>query len=61
MKRILAVLLAILFVGMLCSCGETVDHILCPEGVVPTYYDTVVDQDALEASDHCPIYADFAF
>lgn len=40
---------------------ETVDHILCPEGTVPTYYDTVVDQDALEASDHCPIYADFKF
>ena len=40
---------------------ETVDHILCPEGTVPTYYDTVVDRDALEASDHCPIYADFAF
>ena len=38
---------------------NSIDHILCPINVVPTYYDTVIDEDALQASDHCPIYADF--
>ncbi|MBQ7957929.1 MAG: InlB B-repeat-containing protein [Clostridia bacterium] len=39
---------------------KSIDHIFtnCPEQVL--YYDTVVDETALEASDHCPIYADIA-
>lgn len=39
---------------------KSIDHIFtnCPEQVL--YYDMVVDETALEASDHCPIYADIA-
>ena len=37
---------------------KSIDHIFtnCPRQVL--YYDTVVDETALDASDHCPIYID---
>ena len=37
---------------------KTIDHIFVPESTRVLYYDTIVDETALEASDHCPIYAD---
>ena len=37
---------------------KTIDHILTSSSVEPLYYDTVVDEDTLNASDHCPIYVD---
>lgn len=37
---------------------KSIDHIFVPEETRVLYYDTIVDETALEASDHCPIYAD---
>lgn len=37
---------------------KTIDHILTSRLVETLYYDTVVDADTLNASDHCPIYID---
>ncbi|MBO5328105.1 MAG: endonuclease/exonuclease/phosphatase family protein, partial [Clostridia bacterium] len=39
---------------------ECIDHILISEGVESLYYDTIHD-DALDASDHMPIYCDLKF
>ncbi len=36
----------------------SIDHIFVYPGTRVLYYDTIVDEAALEASDHCPIYAD---
>ncbi len=35
-----------------------IDHIVCTQDVEILYYTTVVDREALEASDHCPIFVD---
>ena len=40
---------------------ESIDHIFASSNVESLYYDTVVDKDALCASDHCPIYCDLKF
>lgn len=37
---------------------KSIDHIFTNNPQQVLYYDTVVDQTALEASDHCPIYID---
>ncbi len=37
----------------------SIDHIFTTPEAEVLYYDTIVDETALEASDHCPIYADF--
>ena len=47
------------FIDIKINQTNCVDHIMSPSDLIPTYYDTVVDEDALNASDHCPIYADF--
>jgi len=40
---------------------QSIDHIFsCGEAAAEKFV-TVVDSEALDASDHCPIYADFAF
>ncbi len=38
--------------------ATTIDHIFASPEAEILYYDTVTDDDALNASDHCPIYAD---
>ena len=40
---------------------ENLDHIFATSGVTSLYYSVVVDRDALNASDHCPIYCDLAW
>lgn len=37
---------------------ESIDHIFVTPHTDVLYYDTVVDEAALDASDHCPIYID---
>ena len=37
---------------------NTIDHIFASPDANVLYYDTVIDETALEASDHCPIYID---
>lgn len=39
---------------------QSIDHIFASPETRILYYDTVADETALEASDHNPIYADFA-
>ena len=40
---------------------ECIDHILISDGVESLYYDTIHDDEALEVSDHMPIYCDLKF
>ena len=40
---------------------ESIDHIFSSTSVETLWYDTVVDDDALNASDHLPIYCDVIF
>ncbi len=37
---------------------QSIDHIFASADAEVLYYDTVADEPALEASDHCPIYID---
>lgn len=37
---------------------ESIDHILCTRDVVVKKFVTVTDREALDSSDHCPLYAD---
>ena len=39
----------------------SIDHIFYTDGLKPLYYDTVLDEESLLTSDHCPIYVDFRF
>ena len=39
----------------------SIDHIFYTEGVQPLYYDTVLNEEIMTASDHNPIYTDFKF
>ena len=41
--------------------NEAIDHIYVSDNAEILYYDTVVDKEALSASDHCPIYSDLKF
>lgn len=39
-----------------------IDHVLCERGrVVPLRHDVVIDEDAVDISDHSPVVVDFAF
>ena len=40
---------------------ECIDHILLSSEIESLYYDTVHDDDALDSSDHMPIYCDLKF
>ena len=40
---------------------ETLDHIFATDLVNSLYFSAIVDRDALNASDHCPIYCDLAW
>ncbi len=40
---------------------ECIDHILLSSGIESLYYDTIHDEEALDASDHMPIYCDLRF
>lgn len=40
---------------------EAIDNIFIPSFVTSLYYDTVVDEATLNASDHCPVYCDIIF
>jgi len=40
---------------------ESIDHILCSDGIQVLYYDTIIDTEVLKTSDHVPIYADIKF
>lgn len=40
--------------------AQSIDHIFASPDASVLYYDTVVDEAALNASDHCPIYIDVA-
>lgn len=40
--------------------GLSIDHIFVSPDIATLYYDTVADSVSLEASDHCPIFADLA-
>lgn len=40
---------------------NTIDHIYTSPDVRTLYYDTIIDDDASNASDHLPIYCDFQF
>ncbi|MBR1891295.1 MAG: endonuclease/exonuclease/phosphatase family protein, partial [Clostridia bacterium] len=40
---------------------ECIDHILLSNGVESLYYDTIHDSEALDTSDHMPIYCDVKF
>ncbi len=38
---------------------SSIDHIVCASDAKVLYYNTITEADVLDASDHCPIYADF--
>ena len=40
---------------------ETLDHVFATDAVSSLYFSAIVDSDALNASDHCPIYCDLAW
>ena len=37
---------------------NSIDHIFVGEGIAVKNYRTVVDAEALQASDHCPLFVD---
>ena len=39
----------------------SIDHIFASKDVTSLYHSIIVDEDALNASDHCPIYSDLRF
>ncbi len=39
----------------------SIDHILTSGDLTTLYYDTIIDEDALDSSDHVPIYIDVTF
>lgn len=40
---------------------KSIDHIFVNGGIAVQRYETVVDEEALQATDHCPIFADLIF
>lgn len=41
--------------------GNAIDHIFANDGFSFKYYNVIVDKTTVDASDHCPIYADLKF
>jgi endonuclease/exonuclease/phosphatase family metal-dependent hydrolase len=42
--------------------AQAIDHIFYAVGTASVFvYETIVCQDALDASDHCPVYVDLSF
>lgn len=39
---------------------KSIDHVFVGKGIAVKHYQTVVDSEALEASDHCPLIVDLA-
>lgn len=38
-----------------------IDHIFATTDITSLYYSVIIDEDALSASDHAPIYSDLKF
>ena len=41
--------------------GTCIDHIFATSNVTSLYHSLIIDEDALSASDHAPIYSDLKF
>ena len=41
--------------------GTCIDHIFATKDVTSLYHSLIIDEDALNASDHAPIYSDLQF